>query len=144
MKDAPQKISSQKEPENYSLADKKLALQICSFLGEKKAQRIVLLDLHKINPYFNYFLIASTNSVLHLSSLAQEINKCFAKSSKNAKSSPKKSYISPERQNLPLRDSHSGWVILDLVDIVVHLFLEEQRSFYNLERLWGDADIIYP
>ena len=135
-----------------SLTDKKLAIEICAFLEEKKALRVLLLDLHKVNSYFKYFLIASAHSVLHLSSLAHEISKGFAKNKRhtkstgNIKNTKKRSHISLRHQNLPLRESHSGWIVLDLIDadIVVHLFLEEQRSFYKLERLWGDADITYP
>ena len=165
MKSATRKKSSHKKPSSDlardlpmnlpkaslkgSLADKRLALQLCTSLEEKKASRIILLDLHKINSYFSYFLIASANSVPHLNALSQEISKGFTKNIKNMKNARVDLNISIENQNIPnqnipMGDSHSGWVVLDLIDIVVHLFLEEQRSFYNLERLWGDADIIYP
>ncbi|MBW7858185.1 MAG: RsfS/YbeB/iojap family protein, partial [Leptonema sp. (in: Bacteria)] len=40
-------------------------------------------------------------------------------------------------------DVESGWIIHDFVDIMLHLFLDEQRQFYNLEKLWGDAPVIY-
>ena len=144
-----------KESPKTSFTDEDVALRICSFLEEKKASRILLLDLHKVNSYFKYFLIASANSVLHLSSLGQEINKVFGKRSKGSvegtrgksrQGNRKLPLIGNRKQLLPVKESHSGWIVLDLahIDTLAHLFLEEQRSFYNLERLWGDADFVYP
>ena len=46
-------------------------------------------------------------------------------------------------RGIKAEEVESGWVIQDFGDVVLHLFLPEQRSFYNLERLWGDAPVIY-
>ena len=115
---------------NGETSTREFALSMCLCLEEKKAANVLLLDLHKVNPYFEYFLIASASSPPHLSSLAQELRKNFLNSG------------SRKIHSLSEGSRNSGWLILDLTDIIVHLFLEEQRSFYNLERLWGDADII--
>lgn len=108
---------------------RELALQISDFLLEKKAEDVVLLDLEDVNPYFSIFVIATANSQVHLKSLIRDVNKRFFEHF-------------PKSARMRTDDAASGWVILDLVDIVVHLFMEEQRGFYNLERLWGDARIL--
>ena len=124
----PDKNSYQQELS--SLTQKELAIDICKFLESKKALKILLLDLRKVNSSFDFFLISSTTSTLHLESLVQDVRKRFAQYISSAKS------ISG--------NSHSGWIILDLFDLVIHFFIEKQRDFYKLDRLWGDGDIIYP
>lgn len=109
-----------------------LAERICHFLEEKKAADVILIDLKPVNPYFEYFLIASATGPLHLASVSRELGSRF------------RSHLSHSIRLATHREIASGWVTLDMIDIVIHLFLEEQRHFYNLERLWGDAEIIYP
>lgn len=108
---------------------KKLAEEIVLFLENKKMQDIRLINLEKVNPYFCFFIIASANSYLQLKTIARELHKNFSQflDQKRAKSD----------------DVDSGWIIYDFIDIVVHLFMPEQRAYYNLEKLWGDAGVIY-
>lgn len=110
--------------------NRELALKLFEFLDSKKARDIQLLNLEKINPYFQLFMIATATSSVHLKSMVKEIQKTFA-------SEIPKGFgvIRPEEMG-------SGWVIIDFVDLVLHIFLEEQRHFYRLERLWGDAEMI--
>lgn len=105
-----------------------LCAELTGSLQDKKAKDIVIMDLRKVNPYFDYFVIASASSRMQLKSMARDIQKKFS---------------SLERKNSSISadDVESGWMVLDFIDVVVHLFLEEQRSYYNLERLWGDAKI---
>lgn len=107
-----------------------LAQDIYHFLEDKKATDIVLLDLEEVNPYFSIFLIATANSQVQLKSLVRDVHKNFGDEL------PQK--IGGMRQD----DVASGWVIIDFIDVVVHLFTGEQRAFYNLERLWGDSRIL--
>jgi ribosome-associated protein len=86
----------------------------------------VVLDLRKISPATNYFVIATSTSDRQARSVADEISEAG------------------ERYNYP-RFGRAGyeqgrWILLDFVDVVVHLFNEEARSYYNLEMLWGDAE----
>ena len=108
-----------------------LLSQMQSFLEEKKAQKVLILDFSSRNLHFDYFCIASLSSVLHLAAVIEEMNRRF------------KTDLSSHSQNTH-EDIQSGWVILDCFETVIHLFLKEQRSFYQLERLWGDAKILYP
>lgn len=104
-----------------------LATAFAIVLDEKKLKDILVLDLYEANPYFNYFVIASANSQVQLKSVARELKKRFGKE------------ILDKTGSASNDDVESGWVILDAVDVVTHIFLEEQRGYYNLERLWGDA-----
>lgn len=107
-----------------------LAQDLYRFLDEKKATDIVLLDLEEVNPYFSVFLIATANSQVQLKSLVRDVHKRFGDEL------PQK--IGGTRPD----DIASGWVIIDFIDVVVHLFIDEQRAFYNLERLWGDSRVL--
>lgn len=105
-----------------------LCARLVESLKDKKAKDIAVMDLRQVNPYFDYFVLASAGSRMQLKSLARDIQK---------------NYPDLERKNSSMSadDVESGWMVLDFIDVVVHLFLEEQRSYYNLERLWGDAKI---
>lgn len=115
------------KPEKLTGTAEELASRIYTYLDDKKAEKILLLNLEKVNPYFQYFLIATASSQVHLRSLAKEILKNFGQ------------FMPRGIGGFRPEDLTSGWVIVDFVDVVVHLFLDEQRQFYKLERLWGDA-----
>ena len=99
------------------------------YLEEKKAGELLWLDLSEVNPYFQYFLIGSATSSVHLRSLVRDIKKNF------------REHLSG-RSEVRMDEVESGWVVVDFIDLVVHLFLPEQRIYYRLERLWGDAKIL--
>ncbi|MDY6969211.1 MAG: ribosome silencing factor [Spirochaetota bacterium] len=96
-------------------------------LLEKKAQDVLILDLIDINSYLDYFVISTGNSFLHCRSLAKELLK-FLKM-KGIK----------ERNKSKL---NSGWIVLDFNEIVIHIFTQEMREYYQLEKLWADANYI--
>lgn len=93
-------------------------------INEKKGEKIMLLDLRKVSSYLDYFLIANGNSRTHLRSLAKDVQKFFADTGLVSRG---------------VSDLSSEWIVLDYSEIVVHLFTEEARSFYDLEKLWADA-----
>ncbi len=99
-------------------------LAIAAFLHDRKAESLVALDISKIF-LVDYFLLATCQSRRQLSALATDL--CEWQSSPNTP---------PPR---PEGGGESGWVLADLGDIVVHLFLPETRALYDLELLWGDA-----
>jgi len=108
-----------------------LLCEIVAFLEEKKGEEIVILDISEVNPYFHYFIIATASSGLHLRSLATQLKKQFA-------------HRLMQKKSVGAENLDSGWVVVDFIDPVLHLFLKEEREFYNLERLWGDAKRIDP
>ncbi len=105
--------------------------EISKVLEEKKAENIIILDLQKVQSYIDLFIIASANSIPHLVALSNEMYKSFGKEIYGTSQKPSN------------EESYSGWVVIDMIDILIHLFIEDQRKFYNLERLWGDAEILY-
>lgn len=106
-----------------------LAREIIAILEEKSAAKILGMNLEKVNPYFCIFIIASASSMVQLKTLGREVQKRLGHRLR--------------AKGLRTEDIESGWLILDFADVILHLFLPEQRSFYNLERLWGDAPVVY-
>ncbi len=86
---------------------------------------IVVLDLRRLSPVTDFFLIATGTSNRQMASLAREMADTAAQSNHQAFSI----------DGLP----QSTWVLIDFIDVVVHLFDADCRSYYALEMLWGDA-----
>ncbi len=105
----------------------RLARDLYTLVDGRKAENIVVLDLREVNSYFHLFFIATALSTVHLKSLVRDIHKQMG------------DQFPPGEGIVRAEDYSSGWVAMDFIDVVVHLFLKEQRDFYNLERLWGDA-----
>lgn len=95
---------------------------------EKKAGDLRVLDLQGISGVADFFLICSGNSTTQLETIVEAIRQAL----KVAGVRPRHSEGTPE----------SGWLLLDYGDVVMHVFLDETREFYALERLWGDAPLL--
>jgi len=105
-----------------------LGKKCLSFLDEKKAENPVFMDLRKINTYLDFFIIATGNSKIHCRALARDLERF-------AIAEGLKMYGNP--------DYNSEWIIIDFGEIIAHIFTDEMRSYYQLERLWADADKYY-
>lgn len=92
---------------------------------DKKGGNIVTLDLRKISTMVDYFIIITGTSDKHAKAIADDIG------IKLGKEGIRKWHIEGY--------SYGHWILLDYVDVVVHIFLEEERLYYNIESLWGDA-----
>lgn len=100
-------------------------------MQDKKASDIVVLNLkHLKNAVADYFVICSASSDTQLDAIARSVEE------EVEKSTGQMPWQSEGRQN-------REWVLLDYVDVVVHVFLRDRRSFYALEELWGDAEISF-
>jgi ribosome-associated protein len=95
---------------------------------ENKADRVVILDLHGVADMTDYFVIANGTSDTHVRALAAHVMEELAKVGQRPY----------HEEGL----TTGRWVLLDYVDFVVHLFHPSLREFYQLERLWGDAETI--
>jgi ribosome-associated protein len=108
-----------------SMTPRRLARLVGELALEKKAFDVKILDLRKLSSVCDFFVICSASVELHAKAVADWITE-------NLK----------ERQ---IRFWHhegyqaSRWILLDYVDVVVHIFIPEVREFYGLEKLWGDA-----
>ena len=104
-----------------------LANKISELIFNKKGYDVHLLDLRKLTTMSDYFVICSADSDTQVKAIADEVDKSLR--DEGIKSWHKEGYKS------------LSWVLLDYVDVVVHIFKREAREFYNLEKLWGDAEI---
>ena len=101
---------------------------IIEALEEKKAENIVLLDIHEIVSFTDYFIICSGTSDRMIDSLADAVLE-------NAKHSA-------ELLGKKEGQASSGWVLVDFGDIIVQLFSPDQRDYYRLEQLWEKGKIL--
>ena len=110
------------------LTPKEIAETAIKALDNKKAQSIKLLRTYDVTILADYFIICTASSTTHLKTLSDEVEKAL-----------KQVGEAPLR-----REGHrnGGWVLLDFACVIVHLFLQEAREFYTLERLWNDAEDI--
>lgn len=97
-------------------------------MEDKKAEDILLLDIHEIASFADYFIICTGTSDRMLESLADAILETAAK----------RYDLNGKLQGL----ASSGWLVIDLGDIVVHLFSPDQRDYYRLEQLWDKGKVI--
>lgn len=104
---------------------KRFAYLIAEKIFNKKGYDVTLIDLKKIASFADYFIICSADSDVQVKAIADEIEKSLK--DEGIKCWHKEGYTALK------------WVLLDYVDVVVHIFKKESRLFYNLEKLWGDA-----
>ncbi len=104
---------------------KKLALSIASAADDKKAADILLLNMEKLSPMTDYFVICSARNTTQVQAIADNIEDKLAE--KDIQLMHKEGF------------TEGRWILLDYGDCVAHVFLEAERSFYNLEQLWADA-----
>lgn len=107
---------------------KEKAISIASVCIEKKGDDVKILDIRKITGLADFFVICSSPSVRRAQAIADAIEENPA--TKNYKAM----HIEGKREG--------RWIILDYGDVIVHVLCEEMRKFYDLDRLWGDADLI--
>lgn len=106
---------------------KDLALMTANLADDKLAQDVLILDMAKIEiAPADFFVICTCDSEAQVSAIANHIDRTC----KN------KHIPRPRIEGLEGQE----WVLMDFFDVVVHIMLEKSRKFYNLEKLWGDAD----
>jgi ribosome-associated protein len=108
-----------------------LTALIIQGMEDTKAKNIMILDLQDIDHAItNYFVICHGSSKPQLEAIANSI---VEKTVKNLKAKPW------HREGF----ENAEWILLDYVDVVVHIFREDRREFYQLEKLWADANITH-
>lgn len=106
----------------------KAVKKVREIIRDKKGEDVVILDVHELSTVTDFFVICTATSPRHSKSLAEYLRLSL----KN------------EQQKLMHIDGlqESSWVVMDYIDFIVHIFVEETRELYALEKLWGDAQKI--
>ncbi len=110
------------------MGPKLLTEKISDLIFSKKGSNVKILDLRKLTTIADYFVICSADSDVQVKAISDAVDEGL--SSEGIKYWHKEGY------------SALNWVLIDYVDVVVHIFRNEARNFYNLEKLWGDAPTI--
>ena len=97
-------------------------------LDGKMGRDITVLKTEDLTVLANYFILCTATSSTHIKTLSDELERILEEKGEIVRR--KEGYRS------------GGWVLMDYGCVIVHLFLEDIREFYNLERLWGDAENI--
>lgn len=114
---------------NLKSNSEKLADVIVSAIHEKKGQNISLLDLRSLNNSLcDFFIICHGSSNTQVDAIAESVSELTQK------------ILNDKPKRIEGR-TQSEWILIDFVDVIVHVFLEEKREHYALEELWADAKI---
>lgn len=103
-----------------------LIKNIVKALDEKKAEDIKIIETSELTIVADSFIVASGTSNTHVKALAGEVEDALSKLG-----------LDPEH----VEGRATGWILIDYGTVVVHIFDKQSREYYNIERLWQDADI---
>jgi len=106
-----------------------LLREVSRYAADKKAVNVVELDLRGVLGYTDYFLICSGNTGRQAKAIHDGILEGLKR----------------EHEMLPRcveGSGQTGWILMDYLDVVVHIFTPETREFYRLEKLWGEAPVV--
>lgn len=107
------------------IKEDRLVQMIAEAAVDEKASDVVILDVNKLTVIADYFVIASGRSNIQVRSIAEYVEKKLAEAG-----------IFPTRRE---GYQEGKWVILDYSSVILHVFRQEERDYYNLENLWSDA-----
>ena len=103
--------------------------KIVDGISDVKGQNIEMIDLRKIeNRICDFYIICSGSSNTHVSAILESVKKKISKSLK-------------EKPSHTEGEENAEWILLDYINVVVHIFQEQVREFYKIEELWGDCKI---
>ena len=118
-------MPERKTPEASS---RDLAVAAARAAADKQGERVAVLDVRDLIVITDYFVIASGGSERQVRTIVDEVEKALRAIG-----------MKPVRRE---GQQEGRWVLLDFVDIVVHVFAPEERDYYDLERLWRDAPVL--
>ena len=104
-----------------------LANAIADAASDKKARDIVLMNMEKLTPTTDYFMVCAAGSTTQVRAIADNIEEKLQEKGLD--------YLHREGYR------EGEWVLLDYGDCVAHIFLQDSREYYSLETLWGDAEL---
>ena len=108
--------------------EKMMAQIACKAIDDKKGQDIKIIDIHNVSVIADYFVIASGTNSNQVQALVDNVEEQLGRAGFEAKQ------IEGNR--------NSSWILMDYGDVIVHVFDEENRLFYDLERIWRDGKVL--
>ena len=99
-------------------------------MDDKKGQDIRILDISEITTLADYFIICSGTNVSQMDAIVDNIEETMGRAGYNARRTE--------------GGRNSGWILMDYADVVVHVFSQDDRLFYDLERIWRDGKSVEP
>jgi len=115
----------QKEKKFQDISSEKKALLAAGWLQEKQGEGVIIMDVSRMSSVTDMTIVVSARGVKHAKALADYIMEMAAKE--------KIEFLSVEGYKT------GEWVLVDLNDVLVHIFLDELRQFYNVEGMWSEA-----
>ncbi len=104
------------------------ALLLADIISDTPARDTIVLDIHELSPFTDYFVITAGANERQL----RAINRTIAERMAEVGVRPQRTEGAPT----------SGWIVIDFGDVLVHIFSEELRDFYRLEDLWAEASTL--
>ena len=108
--------------------EKMMAQIACKAIDDKKGQDIKVIDIHNVSVIADYFVIASGTNSNQVQAIVDNVEEQLGRAGFEAKQ------IEGNR--------NSSWILMDYGDVIVHVFNEENRLFYDLERIWRDGKVL--
>ena len=108
--------------------EKMMAQIACKAIDDKKGQDIKVIDIHNVSVIADYFVIASGTNSNQVQAIVDNVEEQLGCAGFEAKQ------IEGNR--------NSSWILMDYGDVIVHVFDEENRLFYDLERIWRDGKVL--
>lgn len=112
----------------HTISPEQVTSRMIEAIEDKKAYHIVTMNLQGISLIADYFIVCHGNSDVQVQAIANEARKVA------------------QKHGIPIRGFEgmdtARWVLLDLGDVVLHVFHREEREYYHIERLWSDAKIV--
>lgn len=110
------------------MTSREMAKLACACIEEKKGIDIKTIDISNISVIADYFIIAGGNNIRQIQTIADHIEETFGKAGVEPKS---------------IEGYHSSnWILMDYRDVIIHIFNQEERLFYDLERIWADGQTV--
>ncbi len=108
------------------MTDSKTALKIAvNALEEKKGEQIRVIDISNVSVMADYFVIASGKNINQIRAMADEVEEKLSKAG-----------VEPRQIE---GANTSGWILMDYHDFIIHIFNEDMRLYYDIERIWSDG-----
>ena len=111
-------------------AARAFAVEAARLCADRRSNNVKALDLTGLSPVCDFFVLATANSARQMAAIARELEE-----------------LAQEHDLRPMHsvrraEPNDRWVAIDLVDVIVHLFSDEARLFYDLDNLWGEAKVL--